>query len=494
MKRSIILFLITFLVTAGVVATFYYYKSQPALEQGATPAQQTQAVASPADATPVQDEKTATADADQTESAKTETVVIVEPVKPEEVETPVQTDESGADDSSTEEGDSEETPSAGSVGKPIDDIQLPEGTKTSNEAHKRALTSVEAFKSEDAAEYTRYMVANNMMSEEASAVVTEWFAGNTVAAVEEVGDVLRYSSDKKLFRYRVVSANGDQDLLLDFTTDISGKQPYLVAAHIVPADRTMMIPGGDTMMMVECFLHATRQGNVLKARNMVDLSSVDDATLAGLCMIFEEGTFSLSKKSPIRCSISNPSSAGYLVYVVPADNPDVAYTDSNHIAVNLVRIGEDWKISAVGTDKLLAMYLESAQAEGGRYSPLVKNPQGGQSIALYFAFDDSTLTPRSIRQLEIVAKILVDSKKKLDIAGHTDDLGSEEYNLALSQRRAEAVRQVLIDLGVSPDQITTTGLGKNEPRNPITETDDESQIEYKRGENRRAEIYLDFES
>ena len=65
MKRSIILFLITFLVTAGVVATFYYYKSQPALEQGATPAQQTQAVASPADATPVQDEKTATADADR---------------------------------------------------------------------------------------------------------------------------------------------------------------------------------------------------------------------------------------------------------------------------------------------------------------------------------------------------------------------------------------------------------------------------------------------
>lgn len=494
MKRSIILFLITFLVTAGVVATFYYYKSQPALERGAAPSQQTPAVATPAEATPVHDEKNAAADADKTESTKPDTVVIVEPVEPDAVTNPQQPKEEDGEDLSTEEGAGEEPPSAEPVGKPIDDIQLTEGTKTSNEAHKRALTSVEAFKSEDAAEYTRYMVANNMMSEEASAVVSEWFAGNTVAAVEEVGDVLRYSSDKKLFRYRVVSANGDKDLLLDFTTDISGKQPYLVAAHIVPADRTMMIPGGDTMMMVECFLHAARQGNVLKARNMVDLASVDDATLAGLCMIFEEGTFSLSKKSPIRCSISNPSSAGYLVYVVPADNPDVAYTDSNHIAVNLVRIGEDWKISAVGTDKLLSMYLASAQAEGGRYSPLVKNPQGGQSIALYFAFDDSTLTPRSIRQLEIVAKILVDTKKKLDIAGHTDDLGSEQYNLALSQRRAEAVRQVLIDLGVSPDQITTTGLGKNEPRNPITETDDESQIEYKRGENRRAEIYLDFES
>ena len=138
--------------------------------------------------------------------------------------------------------------------------------------------------------------------------------------------------------------------------------------------------------------------------------------------------------------------------------------------------------------------MQSAQAEGGRYCPLVKNPKGGQSIALYFAFDDSSLTPRSIKQLQIVAKILIDGKGKLDIAGHTDDQGSEQYNLELSRRRAEAVRQVLIEQGVSPDQITTKGLGKNEPRNPITATDDESQVEYKRGENRRAEIYLDFES
>lgn len=490
MKRSIILFTITFLVTAGVVATFYYFKSQQAPQPVAESATQTQPVAPATDATSAPDEKTPAADVAQPEEKKTDTVVVVEPQKSDEQKT----EESGTDASSETEDGAKEDSDADSVGKSIDDIKLPEDTKTSNDAHKRALTVVEAFKSDSAQEYSGYMVANKLMSEEAAAVVSEWFGSNTVAAVEEVGEVLRFAPDKKMFRYRVVSANGDKDLLIDFTTDISGKQPYFASAHIVPADRTMMLPGGDTMMQVECFLHATRQGNVLKARSMVDLSSVDDATLAGLCMIFEEGSYILNKKSPIRCSILNPASAGYLVYVVPADHPDILLSESNNIAVNLHQVDGVWKIYDVGTDKFLENYLLSAKEEGGRYCPLVKNPKGGQSLALYFAFDDTSLTPRSVRQLEIVAQILLDSKKKLDIAGHTDDQGSEQYNLDLSRRRAEAVRQVLIDLGVSPDQITTTGLGKNEPRNPIAETDDESQIEYKRGENRRAEIYLDFES
>ena len=115
-------------------------------------------------------------------------------------------------------------------------------------------------------------------------------------------------------------------------------------------------------------------------------------------------------------------------------------------------------------------------------------------MALYFDFDDANLTPRSERQLQIVADILRESKGKLDIAGHTDDLGTEEYNLKLSERRAESVRQVLIKFGVAPEQITTKGLGKNEPRQLLSETDDEDQMDFKRGENRRAEIYLDFES
>lgn len=52
---------------------------------------------------------------------------------------------------------------------------------------------------------------------------------------------------------------------------------------------------------------------------------------------------------------------------------------------------------------------------------------------------------------------------KVELAGHTDSVGAEEYNRELSQKRAESVRNYLIDLGVSPDQMTATGYGESEP-------------------------------
>ena len=69
------------------------------------------------------------------------------------------------------------------------------------------------------------------------------------------------------------------------------------------------------------------------------------------------------------------------------------------------------------------------------------------------------------------------ARNKYIIAGHTDDLGTEEYNIKLSERRAESVRRTLIKYGVDPAQITTKGLGKNEPRQLISETDDEQLLD-----------------
>ncbi len=83
---------------------------------------------------------------------------------------------------------------------------------------------------------------------------------------------------------------------------------------------------------------------------------------------------------------------------------------------------------------------------------------------------------------------------KLNISGHTDDVGTEHYNQSLSERRAAAVKEALVNYGASAEQITTHGLGMSQPRRLPTATDTEQTIDYIRGENRRAEIYLDFES
>ena len=242
--------------------------------------------------------------------------------------------------------------------------------------------------------------------------------------------------------------------------------------------------------MAEGFVEAVPQGNMHVARRMVTGSEVSDATVAGLCMIFEEGEFKLREQAPIRNTFATENNAGYLVYVLSPIS-----TRPANVGIELTRIeSKDWRVKAVALDALLSSYESIATEEGGHYFPIVKNPKGGDSLALFFAFNEFELTPRSMRQLEIVAELLKASKGVLEISGHTDDVGSEKYNLQLSIRRAEAVKAALVSFGVDEKQISTEGMGKTQPRRFYTTEDTTEQIDYIRGENRRAEIYLDFES
>ena len=152
-----------------------------------------------------------------------------------------------------------------------------------------------------------------------------------------------------------------------------------------------------------------------------------------------------------------------------------------------------WFISALSLDSLLSSYEDTAEGEGGRFFPLVKKPQGGDSLVLYFAFDDATLTPRSLQQLRLVAELMTANDHKLAITGHTDDVGGEQYNEELSARRAQAVKRALVGMEVPADSISTAAQGKKRPMRQYASTSSEKEIEHARAENRRAEIYLDFQ-
>ena len=113
-------------------------------------------------------------------------------------------------------------------------------------------------------------------------------------------------------------------------------------------------------------------------------------------------------------------------------------------------------------------------------------------MILYFEFDTNELTDRTKRQLGIVALLLqTDVEKVLTISGHTDALGSEDYNRGLSEGRAKSVKEFLVSSGVNPEQIKTRGLGKTKPRRP-NQTDSGEDDPAGRRANRRTEIYLDF--
>jgi OOP family OmpA-OmpF porin len=70
-----------------------------------------------------------------------------------------------------------------------------------------------------------------------------------------------------------------------------------------------------------------------------------------------------------------------------------------------------------------------------------------------------------------------------EISGHTDSTGPVEFNRALSQRRADAVKQFFVDGGIDPDRITIIGLGESDPIAENTTPEGRRQ-------NRRVDIVL----
>jgi len=82
---------------------------------------------------------------------------------------------------------------------------------------------------------------------------------------------------------------------------------------------------------------------------------------------------------------------------------------------------------------------------------------------LEFDFNKATIRPHSFPSLDRVAQLLVEKNFSLKLAGHTDNVGSNDYNLRLSKNRAESVKNYLVSKGANPSSIEATGYGKNQP-------------------------------
>jgi peptidoglycan-associated lipoprotein len=101
---------------------------------------------------------------------------------------------------------------------------------------------------------------------------------------------------------------------------------------------------------------------------------------------------------------------------------------------------------------------------------------------VYFDFDSFVVKDEFRNVVESNAKMLAaDSKKKLTIEGHTDERGGREYNLALGQKRAEAVAKSLALLGAASGQVEAVSFGKERP---AVQGSDEAAW----AKNRRAEL------
>lgn len=90
--------------------------------------------------------------------------------------------------------------------------------------------------------------------------------------------------------------------------------------------------------------------------------------------------------------------------------------------------------------------------------------QQGRVQDIYFAFDSWSISHDAAKYLEEGAQWLqANPGKALTIEGHCDQRGTQDYNLVLGQKRAEAAREYLVNLGVQPDRIKIVSYGKERP-------------------------------
>ena len=103
---------------------------------------------------------------------------------------------------------------------------------------------------------------------------------------------------------------------------------------------------------------------------------------------------------------------------------------------------------------------------------------------IFFDFNKDTIKKTSTKTLDAAAKVFQEFPDlKVEIVGHADEVGTREYNVSLSQRRADAVKAWLVKKGVAADRIETRGVGPDEPI-------DTSGTEAGRAKNRRIEFKI----
>lgn len=106
----------------------------------------------------------------------------------------------------------------------------------------------------------------------------------------------------------------------------------------------------------------------------------------------------------------------------------------------------------------------SAESLDTADSGIMEGRTSGPMVPVYFEYDSSKVAGEQVRRIETNADFLKkNGRVKIRIEGNCDERGTNEYNLALGERRAQSAKSYLINLGVRADQLTTVSFGEEKP-------------------------------
>jgi peptidoglycan-associated lipoprotein len=159
---------------------------------------------------------------------------------------------------------------------------------------------------------------------------------------------------------------------------------------------------------------------------------------------------------------------------------EVPVTDATGTAITQTAVVTQPSLPSSGTQTGVTQRTVQAVT----IDPSIADKAGPQGIAkvILFDYDSYVIKPEYQSAIDAHARFLAASKtRKLAIEGHTDESGGREYNLALGQKRAEAVRRALGLLGVTDVQVEAVSFGEEKPADPAS-----NEAAY--AKNRRAEL------
>ena len=118
------------------------------------------------------------------------------------------------------------------------------------------------------------------------------------------------------------------------------------------------------------------------------------------------------------------------------------------------------------------------------YQDMLDNKVSASMNNIFFKTGSSSLEPTSLPELKRIASIIKDKNIKVNILGHTDNIGTDAVNVALSLERANKIKQILINEGCDQEDVITKGMGKSMP---IASNNTEAG----RAKNRRVDIIFE---
>lgn len=168
----------------------------------------------------------------------------------------------------------------------------------------------------------------------------------------------------------------------------------------------------------------------------------------------------------------------------PAPAPTPVVTGPNQDSINAARERQRIADSIAAAQKRAADSAAAAAAAARDAAAAAERARAALTAMVHFDFDKSDIRPEDQQILDAKVPVLqANPSVTIRVAGHTDERGSDEYNLALGQRRAAAVKAYLVQHGISDSRIETISYGEE---HPIAQGHDESAW----SQNRRAEFEI----